>query len=105
MDHFAPYRALSLRVGFRRGGDAAIEERPRRFPAFSYWTVRIRLLKKILGSLVMTTAAIDLAEFKSGWKILILGLVGMAISVNASLLYSFGALVIPLETAFGWSRG
>lgn len=53
----------------------------------------------------MTTAAIDLAEFKSGWKILILGLVGMAISVNASLLYSFGALVIPLETAFGWSRG
>ncbi|MBP77539.1 MAG: MFS transporter [Pseudomonadales bacterium] len=50
-------------------------------------------------------AAIDLAEFRSGWRVLILSLIGIAISINASLLYGFGTLVIPLQEAFGWERG
>lgn len=50
-------------------------------------------------------AAIDLTEFKRGWRILLLGLVGICTSISAGLLYGFGTLVIPLEQAFGWSRG
>ncbi|MRK19822.1 MFS transporter [Pseudomonas sp. JG-B] len=50
-------------------------------------------------------AAIDLAEFKRGWRILLLGLVGICTSISVGLLYGFGTLVIPLEQAFGWSRG
>ena len=50
-------------------------------------------------------AAVDLAEFRVGWRILLLSLIGIAISINASLLYGFGTLVIPLEEAFGWERG
>lgn len=46
----------------------------------------------------------DLAEFKQGWKILLLGILGISTSVGAVVLYSFGTLVIPLEQAFGWSR-
>lgn len=32
-------------------------------------------------------------------------MLGLAVAANASLLYAFGALVIPLQNAFGWSRG
>lgn len=49
-------------------------------------------------------AAIDLTEFRQGWHIVILSVVGVAISINAALLYGFGVLVIPLEEAFGWER-
>lgn len=48
-------------------------------------------------------AAIDLTEFRQGWYIVILSVVGVAISINAALLYGFGVLVIPFEEAFGWS--
>jgi MFS family permease len=43
-------------------------------------------------------------EFRDGWRILLLGLLGIAISINAILLYGFGTLTLPLEQAFGWSR-
>ncbi|OHC43458.1 MAG: MFS transporter [Pseudomonadales bacterium RIFCSPLOWO2_02_FULL_63_210] len=49
-------------------------------------------------------AAIDLTEFRQGWRIVILAVVGVAISINAALLYGFGTLVVPLEQAFGWSK-
>ncbi|KCZ45743.1 MFS transporter [Hyphomonas sp. CY54-11-8] len=52
----------------------------------------------------MHNAALDLGEFKLAWRILILGVIGVAISANAALLYSFGTLVVPLEEAFGWTR-
>lgn len=44
-------------------------------------------------------------EFTEGWQVLLLSLLGVAISINAVLLYGFGTLIIPLETAFGWDRG
>jgi len=49
-------------------------------------------------------AAIDLSEFRNGWRVLLLSVVGIAISINAALLYGFGTLVVPLEEAFGWSK-
>src|SRR5690606_18956804 len=47
----------------------------------------------------------DTNEFKQGWRIVLLGLVGICTSITAALLYGFGTMVIPLEQAFGWSRG
>ena len=49
-------------------------------------------------------AAVDITEFRQNWRILILSVIGIAISINASLLYGFGTLVVPLEEAFGWER-
>ncbi|MDB5982190.1 MAG: major facilitator superfamily mfs 1 [Pseudomonas sp.] len=49
-------------------------------------------------------AAIDFSEFRSAWKVLILSVAGVAISINAALLYGFGTLVLPLGQAFGWSK-
>ncbi|MDB5885906.1 MAG: transporter [Polaromonas sp.] len=36
---------------------------------------------------------------------MLLALAGAATTVSVTLLYSFGTLVLPLERAFGWSRG
>jgi MFS family permease len=47
----------------------------------------------------------DFSEFGRGWRIVLLGLLGICTSISAGLLYAFGTLVIPLEHAFGWSRG
>jgi len=49
-------------------------------------------------------AAIDFSEFRSAWKVLILSVAGVAISINAALLYGFGTLVLPLGQAFGWTK-
>src|SRR5690554_1800574 len=49
-------------------------------------------------------AAIDFSEFRTSWRVLILALLGIGISINSSLLYGFGTLVVPLEETFGWSR-
>lgn len=49
-------------------------------------------------------AAIDFTEFRQAWRILLLGVAGVMISINAVLLYGFGVLVIPLEQQFGWDR-
>ncbi|MBT5890120.1 MAG: MFS transporter [Chromatiales bacterium] len=43
-------------------------------------------------------------EFKAYWRVLLLSVLGIAISINAVLLYGFGTLVLPFETTFGWSR-
>lgn len=48
---------------------------------------------------------VDLAEFRHAWRILIVATVGVAINANSSVLYAFGAMVLPLQAAFGWSRG
>lgn len=48
--------------------------------------------------------AIDPTEFKLGWRILVIAMLGLGIAANASFLYVFGTLVIPLEEAFGWER-
>jgi MFS family permease len=52
----------------------------------------------------MQKAALDLSEFKTAWRIVIVAVIGVAISANAALLYSFGTLIVPLEQAFGWTR-
>lgn len=49
-------------------------------------------------------AAIDLHEFRHSWRILLLSVAGVAISINAALLYGFGTLVVPLGDAFGWGK-
>ena len=49
--------------------------------------------------------AIDLTEFKLGWRIVLLAMLGLGVNANASMLYAFGTLVIPLQKAFGWTRG
>jgi MFS family permease len=49
-------------------------------------------------------AAIDFAEFKQSWRVLLLAITGIMISINAALLYGFGVLVIPLQAEFGWER-
>lgn len=51
------------------------------------------------------SAAIDFAEFRQSWSIVLLAVVGVTISINAALLYGFGVLVLPLQSAFGWERG
>src|SRR5690554_4807293 len=50
------------------------------------------------------TVAIDLTEFKFGWRFIILALVGVATSSAVMPLYGFGAMVVPLEDALGWRR-
>lgn len=49
-------------------------------------------------------AAIDFVEFKQSWRVLLLSITGIMISINAALLYGFGVLVIPLQAEFGWER-
>jgi len=47
---------------------------------------------------------IDLREFRQGWRILLLTMLGVGANANSSMLYAFGSLVLPLQQAFGWSR-
>lgn len=51
------------------------------------------------------TLAIDFAEFKLGWRVVVVAMMGLAVNASASMLYAFGTLVIPLQKAFGWNRG
>jgi MFS family permease len=51
-----------------------------------------------------STARVDLAEFRRGWHVLLLAVLGVATCVTATVLYGFGALVIPLQHAFGLGR-
>ena len=46
----------------------------------------------------------DLAELKQSWRILLLSVMGIAISINAVLLYGFGTLVVSFEQEFSWNR-
>lgn len=51
------------------------------------------------------SVALDLTEFRLHWRVVLLAMLGLGVAANASMLYAFGALVIPLQNAFGWSRG
>ncbi|CAN5339468.1 MFS transporter [soil metagenome] len=51
------------------------------------------------------SAAIDLTEFRLHWRVVVLAMLGLGVAANASMLYAFGPLMIPLQNAFGWSRG
>lgn len=51
------------------------------------------------------SAAVDLREFKIGWRIIVLSLIGVATSASVMPLYGFGTMVLPLQEAFGWGRG
>lgn len=51
------------------------------------------------------SVAIDLTEFRLHWRVVLLAMLGLGVAANASMLYAFGPLVIPLQNAFGWSRG
>lgn len=55
-----------------------------------------------LDNVMSTTQS---GEFSLGWRIVLLGVAGVLTSMSAALLYGFGTLVIPLQDAFGWSRG
>jgi MFS family permease len=44
-------------------------------------------------------------EFTRGWRIVLLALAGAGTTASVTMLYGFGTLVLPLEKAFGWSRG
>jgi MFS family permease len=44
-------------------------------------------------------------EFHRGWHVVLLGLVGLATSASVTVMYAFGSMVVPLQQAFGWSRG
>lgn len=44
-------------------------------------------------------------EFGRGWRIVLLALAGAGTTASVTLLYGFGTLVLPLQKAFGWSRG
>lgn len=59
--------------------------------------------KKMTGD--KPSVAIDLREFRIGWRIVLLSLVGVGTSAAVMPLYGFGAMVVPLEQAFGWDRG
>lgn len=44
-------------------------------------------------------------EFGRGWRIILLALAGAATTASVTMLYGFGTFVLPLQKAFGWSRG
>lgn len=47
---------------------------------------------------------IDLTEFKTAWRIVILATFGLAINSNSSMLYAYGAMMVPLQQTFDWAR-
>lgn len=51
------------------------------------------------------TFSIDFTEFRLGWRVLILALIGIGTSVSVAPLYAFGSMIVPLQEAFGWTRG
>lgn len=44
-------------------------------------------------------------EFRRGWRILLASSVGIASGLSGIAFYTFGVFIVPLEEAFGWSRG
>ncbi|WP_313296030.1 MFS transporter [Diaphorobacter sp.] len=56
------------------------------------------------GSHSQLGLGIDLTEFKSAWRIVILATLGLAINANSSMLYAYGALMVPLQQTFNWAR-
>jgi len=52
-----------------------------------------------------TSLSINFTEFRLGWRVLILALIGIGTSVSVAPLYAFGSMIVPLQEAFGWTRG
>ena len=44
-------------------------------------------------------------EFQRGWRILLASSVGIASGLSGLAFYTFGAFIVPLVDAFGWTRG
>ena len=44
-------------------------------------------------------------EFSRGWRILLASSVGIASGLSGIAFYTFGVFIVPLEEAFGWTRG
>lgn len=51
-----------------------------------------------------SSVGLDLAEFKRACWIIVLATLGLAINSNSSMLYAYGAMMVPLEQAFRWPR-
>ena len=47
----------------------------------------------------------SLQEFKAGWRVLLVSVMGVTCGITAVPIYTIGAFVGPLEDAYGWSRG
>jgi MFS family permease len=45
------------------------------------------------------------AEFRHGWRTLVASSMGNGAGLSGLSFYTFGVFVVPLVTAFGWSRG
>lgn len=56
------------------------------------------------GHLEKPGLSIDTTEFRLGWRVLALCVVGIGTGVSTATLYSFSSFVVPLQQAFGWSR-
>ena len=44
-------------------------------------------------------------EFARGWRTLVAASIGNGTGLSGLAFYTFGVFVLPLTTAFGWSRG
>jgi len=44
-------------------------------------------------------------EFQRGWRMLLASSVGIGAGLSGLAFYTFGAFIVPLVDAFGWSRG
>jgi MFS family permease len=44
-------------------------------------------------------------EFRVGWRVLLVSVLGVMVSVSVVPIYAIGAFVKPLQSEFGWSRG
>ncbi|MDZ4281482.1 MAG: MFS transporter [Hydrogenophaga sp.] len=56
------------------------------------------------GSHAPRGLGIDLTEFKNAWRIVVLATLGLAINSNSSMLYAYGAMMVPLQQTFDWAR-
>lgn len=56
------------------------------------------------GSHTPRGLGIDLTEFKNAWRIVLLATLGLAINSNSSMLYAYGAMMVPLQQTFDWAR-
>ena len=56
------------------------------------------------GSHAPRGLGIDLTEFKNAWRIVVLATLGLAINSNSSMLYAYGAMMVPLQQTFYWAR-
>lgn len=63
-------------------------------------------MRTATSDILMPSAASTAAdgELRTGWRTLAMALAGVATSVSALLIYTFGSFVVALEAGLGWSR-